>query len=351
VIAHCIRAFCKWWFSELHALVPMRLCRALLRRRELVGVLQHAEFALLETTGNRERQLLRISSDACELDADFSGALSEMKRGRLPLTLRLSSELGLRKLLKLPVAARNDLDQLLRFEIDRLSPFAAEKVHFAHRILQIIEKERCILVEVQIVPRMIVERALATCECLGLQPKRLELGGAAADAALNLLPRHAMRSPRISRLDWALAVLALVLAGLVLVAPLQKQHAKLADLQRQVIVERSEAEKSLELRRQLEALTSTVRFIIDRKKSTLTITGLLAELTRRIPDDAYVAHLHINNKEVRMRGYAQSVSDMIGALEGSPLFWKAEFLSPITRDSHNGREQFQISLGLRPKDG
>ena len=90
-----------------------------------------------------------------------------------------------------------------------------------------------------------------------------------------------------------------------------------------------------------------MEFIVDHKKANLMLTRVLAELTHCLPDEAYVAQLDINDRDVRMEGYAQSASDLIGSLEQSPLFEKAEFLSPITIDRHNGRERFKIGVRIQ----
>jgi hypothetical protein len=171
-------------FNESHILaISQAIC--LYRRHRFVGVLECAEFALFEITGNRQRQLLRVGTHASELCGDLGTALRRIKRHRPRVTLRLGRELGLRKLLNLPLAAGNDLDQLLRFEMDRLSPFGADNVYFAYRVVRIDPKAGSILVEVQIVPRKKVDRALASAERLGLQARRVELDGAAADEKLN----------------------------------------------------------------------------------------------------------------------------------------------------------------------
>jgi general secretion pathway protein L len=352
VLKNVIRDFCKWWFLELHTLVPNRLRRLCLwRRPNLVGVLECAEFALFEIAGSRKRLLLRIGSHPSELSGDLSAARRQIERHRREVTLRLGRELGLRKVLNLPLAARNYLDELLRLEMDRLSPFGADNVYFAHRILHVDAKASGILVEVQIVPRRIVGRALATAECLGLHTRRLEFADAAAGGGLNLLPRQAAERSRMRWLDWALALLAVAFSSVAIAMPLQKHRATAANLERQVAAVANEAEDSLALRQQLDSLTSAVNFIFDHKKATIMVTGLLAELTRLLPDDVHLVQLHINDGEVRMQGYAQSASDLIGTLENSPLFSKAEFRSPITTEPHNGRERFQIAVGIRLEDG
>jgi general secretion pathway protein L len=168
---------------------------------------------------------------------------------------------------------------------------------------------------------------------------------------LNLLPRQAIESSRVSRLDLALAALLPISAAAALGIDLHKQHATAADFDHKVAAARQEAERSLNLLENIADLTSSMKLIIDYKKVNIRLTRVLAELTHCIPDEAYVAQLDINDRDVRIKGYAQSASNLIGSLEQSPLFEKAEFLSPITIDPHNGRERFQIAVRIQATGG
>ena len=63
--------------------------------------------------------------------------------------------------------------------MDRLTPFRADEVYFAQRVLASDAAGRRITVELQVAPKRVVEQALATAQRLGLSPARVEL---AADA-------------------------------------------------------------------------------------------------------------------------------------------------------------------------
>jgi general secretion pathway protein L len=249
-------------------------------------------------------------------------------------------------LIELPIAAINDLEQLLQFEMDRLSPFPVDEVRFAHSVLQIDKKKRRISVVVQIVPQHIIRNALATCECLGLQTGHLELAGAPGDNLPNLLPHHTMRYPRVGYLDCGLALLALLFAGLLVLGPLHKREAAALRLEREIVVEKAGAERSATLRQQLDLLTSTMGPVIDRRRRGPMCTLLLAELTRLMPDDTYAVELRIAEDQIIILGYAQAASNLIGLLDGTPLFGEVKFLSPVTRDQETGREFFQIAIAL-----
>jgi general secretion pathway protein L len=341
-----LAAFFDWWFHELGSLIPRRLRRAGRRERDrLTLALRRDGFALLDGAGGAERELALAPARAPERLRETLRQVSRRRRG---VVVRLAPELGLRKTLELPLAAQDDLDQLLRFEMDRLTPFPAEEVCFAHRVLASDAESRRLSVELQVAPRGLVEEAIAAAEGLGLQPQRVELGasGPPGEEALDLLPRDAAEGPRPSRLNRALALIAVALAAAAVVIPLQQQRSTADDLEQRVRAARAEAEQSLALREQLDELVTTSRFVVARKTSTPMATRVLAELTRLIPDQAYVNHLYVRDGEVQLQGFAQTASDLIGVLDQSPLFRAPQFRSPVTRDPRTDLERFHIAVQI-----
>ena len=197
-----IGAFLGWWLGELGALVPRRLRQQGRReRRGPVLIFGRQQSVVLQRTGDDERVLGSVETDAPDHDQRLSQLLKQVKRRRRPVTVRLSDELGLRKVLDLPLAAKDDLDQMLRFEMDRLTPFRADEVYFAHRVLGSDARNRRLSVEVQLAPKRELERALETARSFGIVPPRVELaagpeGGEHAEpAARRACPGHARESP------------------------------------------------------------------------------------------------------------------------------------------------------------
>jgi hypothetical protein len=65
-----------------------------------------------------------------------SGAMELFRRmdGRFSILLCLANTKVLRQIITLPLAAEENLQQTLRFEIDRYTPFRADQVYFDYRI-------------------------------------------------------------------------------------------------------------------------------------------------------------------------------------------------------------------------
>ena len=215
------------------------------RRRGLVLALGADEIVVAERAADGLRTLGSVDAAAPDRDERLRALLRQAKRrGRRPATVRLAPDLGLRKTLELPLAARDDLDQLLRFEMDRLTPFRAEEVHFAQQVLATDAAGRRLTVELQAAPRRVVEQALETARVLGLRPARVELAADDAGGAepLNLLGDQPGGGARESRVNRALVLLALLLLVIAVAIPLRRQQARLAELENQVAAARAEAE-------------------------------------------------------------------------------------------------------------
>jgi general secretion pathway protein L len=124
-----LSALWSWWLAELAGMLPRRLKRVGLRdRREVVLLLNPGETVVLERAGDRARVVGAASSDRSDHGRQLATLLQRVNQRRQPVTICLGGELGLRKVIGLPLAARDDLEQLLRFEMDRLTPFRVEEV-------------------------------------------------------------------------------------------------------------------------------------------------------------------------------------------------------------------------------
>jgi general secretion pathway protein L len=222
--------------------------------------------------------------------------------------------------------------------MDRLTPFKPEQVCVAHRVASLDPATKRLQAEVHIAPREHVEQALDLAQALGLRPARVELAAPAGEdpSALDLLPQETTERKRSGRLTRALAVLALLLSAAAIAVPLQRQRTAATSLQEAVEAARVEAQQSVALRERLNRLTAAARFV--------------AELTRVIPDQAFVTQLYIDEGTVQLHGLAKAASDLIGQLEQSELFRAPRFRSPVTMDPGESLERFHIEVELQPTE-
>lgn len=106
-----------------------------------------------------------------------------------------------------------------------------------------------------------------------------------------------------------------------------------------------EASEMARVRTRFETIEARIGFLNGLREGRGSVLDILKELSRRIPEDAWVYGLTFEDGAVQLEGYAVSASELIPALEASPFFKDAGFLSAITK-SRDGRESFRIGVKI-----
>ena len=349
-------AFLQWWFDELRGLLPRSLgAKSASSKSSLVLNLSGDEIALLERTARHgEKELERAGRDLLDAPEFRAGgptwaSFSARRYRKWPVIIRLGGDLGLRKVIDLPLAARDDLGQLLNFELDRLTPFKADDVCFAWRVLATDNDNKRMQVELEMAPKAVVDQAMALVGRHGREASRVELDGGADRQSLNLLPRSTEEKESKGWLRRLLPLIALGLAAAAIILPLNKQQRLLEEIDREMIAVRAEAEESLAIRKELDGLTEMAGFLAGEKNRRSTMTEILAELTRVIPDHSHIIQLQIKDAKIELNGLADKASDLIAILDQSEMLASPQFRSPVTRDPRANKERFQIAVDVKER--
>jgi general secretion pathway protein L len=348
--------FFSWWISELKALLPERLMRWVSSSaNELALELTGQRLMLLRGNGGSERQLGSIEiGDNLELARSaLRPLIADLDLDRILVSLRLPSNLALRKILDLPAAAEENLRQVLAFEMDRLTPFAAEAVHYDVHVIERDVENRRIRAELMVLPRTAVEPSLQLLQRIGLKPDVVALPRGLHERVPWRLPLASNGASGRRRIVYRLPTALLAIAALLLAAGVyvafNKQRAQIGALEREVAGARKEAEESRRLQEEIQQLSREGTFIIDQKQARPPIVQVLAELTHTLPDDTWLYRLRLMNQELQTFGYSPNASAMIGHIENSSLFSNAQFRAPLTRDQRVDAEQFHIAFQVAPE--
>jgi Tfp pilus assembly protein PilN len=108
----------------------------------------------------------------------------------------------------------------------------------------------------------------------------------------------------------------------------------------------AEVNQADHLRAEVEALEKKADYLNKLQNGRPTALDMMAELSRIIPDKAWVQQLMISEKGLQLEGYADAASELIPILDASPMFKDVAFLSSITKE-RDGKERF--SIGLKTK--
>lgn len=346
-IVHLIRttplAFLSWWLGELKSLLPGWLTSGTDQARTTLILDVHAEGAVLRARRPKGSETIGQIEKGGETQDLL--ALTAHRYRRWPLMIRLAADLGMRKVVDLPLSARDDLANLLQFELDRLTPFNQDDVYFAWRVLETNQAAGRMEVALEMAPKMLVDQAVANVAVHGRAVDRVEIDGSDQHAPLNLLSPDAKAESggRIRRL---LPALVLLLGIIAVWIPIHRQNQAIARLDTEIARVKSAADGALALRAELDAEAAEAGFLAEAKNSRASMTQLLAELTRLVPDDSYIIQLEIKEGTIQISGFADRASDLITILDQSAVFTSPTFQSAVTRNRRRGKERFQIAIDV-----
>jgi general secretion pathway protein L len=350
-----LRGLFAWWRESLVLGLPPWLRRGFEQQlsRLVIEMIGGSEWLVSRETADGIKALGRFDEADPRIVALTAAALGEESgRHQVQLVLRLPQQMILSTTLSLPLAAEENLRQVLAFEMDRYSPFTTQEVFFDFQVLERRPDLQRIRVKMILARREEVEQVLQRFAERGLRPSVVDVAG--QGPGLNLLPVERRPAPQRSgrALTLVLAVLALGLFVVASLAPVWHMRSVVVDLQPQVASVRQEAEQTRELEAQLQEAIQSTGFLVQEKMRHPVVVEVLDELTRYLPDDTWVQRFELRGNELQVRGESFEASALIGLVEGSSLFSEVSFRSSVTRNPQSGSDRFHlvatVKQGLRP---
>jgi general secretion pathway protein L len=348
--------FLAWWFGELRACLPNAISGVLFGAAERLEVALDAGEARFVLRSNGDaRELGSVSLDAEPGKTASSAARKLLRRGRAAsghVTLRLPAGQVLRPSVEVPIAAAENLREVLAFEMDRHTPFSSDEVLFDFRVAGSDAELQRLNVEVLVARKRDVDAALALAATMGLSPDRVT--GPAADRitgvgaleaeTFNLLPEAERPRPSrlLPRLVAAMAVVTLVLAGVTTGLWFEREQATLERLEARVAELRATTGETGRLEEKVAHLLAVSGYLAGQKRNRPQMVEILDEVTRRLPDEHWLISYSFRDGTVRLAGYSDDPSSVLRLLEQSGLFSEARFAAPVTMDPRIGKERFNM---------
>lgn len=341
-------AFLAWWGSELRALLPASTQQALAGGAEWYLLERRGDTWQLRRAGKSEALAQWSDADDPAMQQQaMRQALAAVDPQDLRLALCLPAVAGLRRTLALPLAARDNLAQVVGFEIDRQTPFRAEQV-----AMDVREHagqpagEGRFAAELIVLPRATLDPLLERLAALRIRVDAVDLltaDGQRVGANLLAPAQRPRRSDPRRRLNLALGAGCVVLLVLVLGQWLHNRQLALDAMQAQVDAMRADAQQVATLRQQLQDNAGAAGFLAQKKKDTVPVLALLDEMTRRLPDTAWLERFSLDaSGQIGFQGQSVQAAKLVDALKDSPLIRDVGFQGSIQADPTTGKERFYM---------
>lgn len=353
------KTFLRWWRRELDFLVPEKIRQLVNDRQGFIVVSpEGGQLRLTYTHNGHADYLATLERNEAGL-THYNSLLEQDERlAKVTVILRLTGQDALAKELVLPVAAKENLHQVVAYELDRYTPFKADQVYFAVKPVTGEQEPGQIKVMLVLTPRELLDGLYEDVKAMGMSPLFADYDGAAnqLDSGAdfyNLLPesrrQKSAKTPRLIHAGLMTSVILLLCMALIM--PVWFEYQTVQALTEKVKTIEKDAKKIKALQSEIDAVINETQKLIDEKKSTPAMVVVLNSLSTLIKNDTWLAYLQYSDGHLQIQGESPAASTLIAVLEDSELFTNARFVSPVTQDNISKLERFQITADITKAGG
>ncbi len=351
-----VKKFFRWWLRELDFFVPEKIRQLVSEKQGFIIVRPEGNrIALTYLLNEQAEPLATLERNATGI-AQYKALLAKDERlAKANLILRLTANEAIQKELALPAAVKENLSQVVAYELDRYTPFKTEQVYFAVKPLQGEHEPGQIRVMLVLTPRETLDALYEDIKAMGISPLFVDYEATPNDLeqrydSYNLLPEALREKPASApRLIYTGLIAAiLLLLGSVLVLPVWFEYQTVNRLQEKIDAIEKDAKEVKALQLEIDAMINETRLLIEQKNAAPTIVDMLNTLSELVKDNTWLSYLQYSDGHLQIQGESPAASALLGVLEDSKLFVNASFVSPVTQDKISGQERFQITVDVTP---
>jgi general secretion pathway protein L len=265
----------------------------------------------------------------------------------------LTADQVLLRSLDFPKQAEGFLDGMIRTQMDRLTPWAADEAVFGWTEPAISANER-IELTLAAMPKQEIQPLVQLASVLGAGSLAVfvavpaEAGAPVKikvfDQSLQGAGGRRLETSRILRGVLASAGLAVAVSFLVAIYVGSTLDSELEQLTHRI----SERRAALRLG---PNGGSAFDLLARRKQTNPSSVVVLEALSKALPDGTYVTELRIDGDKVQFVGMTQDAPPLIRLIERSPQFARATFFAPTTRAPNEPGERFHIEVHITSSFG
>jgi general secretion pathway protein L len=339
-----IQTFMQWWRDGLYDSLP-DATRKLFRTELPRLILQMRDDQHVDVSWQQDGK--RQSRGAFSLhDAEMfrSGLIPEgaqNKPHQVELCLGKSQVLHLQH--HFPEAVKENLQQVVGYQLDRLTPFTAENTYFDTRVAAHDKGRKEILADIYVTPKHVVDKFSRELQDVGLGDiHHVTVQGAASGVQL-MGQAKAGKSQGWSHIPLYFFLGALAFS---LLAPMAYKYRRLDQIETALADLRHSSADQLAVRDKLMEAEDALKFLEEKRKTSPVALDVVEKLSADIPDHTWLERLTITGNKLEIRGESGKALTLIDLLEDAPEFSDVRFKSPVVRNKENGRDKFHIEATL-----
>jgi general secretion pathway protein L len=339
-----LNEFLGWWLRQMLDLLPpnWRPKDAGPARALVIDCEQAVPATTATCTRRRSRRETTVGQiNLAAPEGEPAARVRQHRNEPVVLRLRLAP---LERDVVLPLAAEMAAERVLKMELDRLTPFAAEEVFWSWRLVRRDRSRARLHTLVTMVPKATLQPLLDALRNFRLIPQYLE--AALPDGTVRRIPLLASRPRRVRTL--LIAGCSAAAIAVATVVPFAVQQRDIAELHRQIAQLKPRVDRIEALRRQGAAGAVDADIVRAEQRRVGDAARVLATLTDLLPDDTYLTAFTMRQRQLTMNGQSSGAARLIETLSGGALIRSPAFTAPVLRDQSSGVDTFSLHAELTP---
>ncbi|MBU0655668.1 MAG: PilN domain-containing protein [Gammaproteobacteria bacterium] len=334
------QAFMRWWGEGLSASLPDGL-RKLFRSDppRLVLHMQDGQqgSVLWEQDGKQQERGNFLLTDTDASLTDFVPSRAAGKPYQVELRLGQGQVLQMQR--HFPEAVKDNLRQVVGYQLDRLTPFTTENALFDAQILRHDKTRKEVLADIYVAPRHVVDRLVRQMTDAGIDGVDVISVGETAGKV-----RLGREQDAAATRGWSMIPLYLFIGALALslLAPLGYKFRRLEQVETALAEVRKSSAEQMTVRDKLMEAEDALHFLEEKRRTSPVALDVVEKLSTDIPDHTWLERLSLDGRMLEIRGESGKALNLIDILEEAPEFADVRFKSPVTRNKDNGRDRFHI---------
>jgi general secretion pathway protein L len=249
--------------------------------------------------------------------------------------------------LALPLAAKGHVEEFVRYQIERISPFKADNTLYGVKVLESDPRANELHVKLSIVSRALVEDLQARGMRLGFPIDGFAIesadGGPLETLAFSAQGTAVRKVPLATK---ALVAASLVLLASVLLVPILAKWKRGEALKEEVALLKPKAEQVLKLGQERDRIIALRARLIGLKRASLPPIAILSKLSELLDNESFLFDLRMEGATVTISGLSVDASKLAQRLGATDAFKSVKFSGPVTRDAQAARDRFTLILEL-----